>query len=158
MKKLGVFQLVGPLALFVALAAEEGVAYALERAPSSEWLWYLNLRCFGMFQQSHYALATFAGGDQGQLTWIGLPLMIAAAVGLVFKRSLLLALSSNLSFVYILFVALAWKLPTLSVEASLSSQFSVGVNPELIVLASLVGLSLFSFGASHFAYARRSGL
>ena len=38
-------QLLGPVSLFGVMAMAEGAAYALNCAPSSEWLWYFNLKC-----------------------------------------------------------------------------------------------------------------
>ena len=41
-------QFLGPLALFVATLSAELAAKALEYAPSSEFLWFVNLRMFGI--------------------------------------------------------------------------------------------------------------
>lgn len=156
MRRLSALQFLGPVALFVALAASDVAAYALRCAPSREWLWSINLAWFDMFQQSHYALRSLIGGDHRQLTFIALPLLAAAGVGFVYKRSLLLALSSNLSFVYIVFVVAAWAGLGSTAEASLSGQFSTLSHPEFFVLAPLVGLSLVSFIVSHVVYFRKA--
>jgi hypothetical protein len=157
MTRLRNLQLVGPLALFTAVLAAEGAAYALAQAPSSAWLWYLNLKWFSMFQQSHYSLKDYLGVDCEQFLCIALPLFAAACVGIAFKRSLLLAISSNLSFVYIGFVFYTWfRANSSSEQASLSVNFVTSSNPDLIVLAVLVGLSLLSFVVSHIAFIQRA--
>jgi hypothetical protein len=155
MKKLSPFQLLGPIALFVALAIADAAAYGLQLAPNSEWLWYVNLRWFDMFQRSHYALQAVAGLGHGQFVFVALPLLAAGFVGLFYQRSLLLALSSNLSFIYILFVAMAWAGFKTETQASLSGAFAVSDHPDLFVLAPLVGFSLVSFILSHALYLGR---
>jgi hypothetical protein len=152
MRKLGVFQLLGPVALFLALAAADAAAYALQRAPSCEWLWWLNLRGFEVFQRSHYALAAITGADHSQLAWIALPLLAAAVLGTVYRRSLLLALSSNLSFIYIVFVAIVWAGFHPEAQASLAGGLPVTIHPDTLVLVPLVGFSLVSFVVSHAVY------
>ena len=152
MRKLGAFQLLGPVALFAALAMADIAAYALQQAPSCQWLWYVNLTCFDAFQRTHYALQAVTGGDHVQLTFVALPLIAAAAIGAIYKRSLLLALSSNLSFVYIIFVAVVWKGFAPATQASLSSAFPTTIRPDVIILAVLVSLSLVSFVVSHIIY------
>jgi hypothetical protein len=161
MKKLSVSQLIGPVALFMAVAGAEAASYALSRMPSSEWIWYLNLRWFGMFQQSHYALQGRLGIDCEQLLLIALPLLLAACLGYRLRQSLLLAISSNLSFVYIGFVFCTWaRAKSFPQTASLSGDFaaSAGIwsNPDLILLIVLVSLSLFSFLISHLSYIQRA--
>ncbi len=125
MKKLSVSQLIGPVALFLAVAGAETASYALSRMPSSEWIWYLNLRWFGMFQESHYALQGRLGMDCEQLLLIALPLLLAACLGYRLRKSLLLAISSNLSFVYIGFVFYTWaRAKSFPQTASLSGEFA----------------------------------
>ena len=156
MRSFSALQFLGPVALFAAFAASDAAAYALRCEPSREWLWRLNLNWFDMFQQSHYALRALIGGDHAQLAFIALPLLAAGVVGVVYKRSLLLALSSNLSFVYIIFVIAAWAGLGSTAEASLSGQLSTLSHPEFFVLAPLVGLSLVSFVVSHVVYFRKA--
>jgi hypothetical protein len=161
MKKLSVSQLVGPVALFIAVTGAEAASYALSRMPSSEWMWYLNLRWFGMFQQSHYSLQGQLGIDCEQFLLIALPLMLAACLGYILRQSLLLAISSNLSFVYIGFVFCSWtRAQSFRQTASLSEEFTVSStiwsNPDILLLIVLVILSLFSFLVSHFSYIQRA--
>jgi hypothetical protein len=164
MKKLSVSQLIGPVALFIAVAGAEASSYGLSRMPSSEWMWYLNLKWFSMFQQSHYTLQDRLGIEGlgfEQLLLIALPLLLAAFLGYRLRQSLLLAISSNLSFVYIGFVFLTWARAKSFVQtASLSGRYaaspSIWSNPDLIILIVLVSLSLFSFLVSHLSYIQRA--
>jgi hypothetical protein len=153
MTRLKTLQFLGPVALFSAVLTAEMATYALAHAPSSEWLWYVNLKWFSMFQQSHYSLKDHLGVDCEQFFCVALPLFSAACVGLAFKRSLILAISSNLSFVYIGFVVYTWfRANSYSQEASLSVHYVASSDPDLILLLALVGLSLVSFVVSHVAY------
>ncbi len=67
-------QLLGPVSLFGVMAIAEVAAFALNSAPASEWLWYLNLKWFALFQQSHYASEAILG-DGAQNLVVGLPLL-----------------------------------------------------------------------------------
>ncbi len=163
MKKLSVSQLIGPVALFMAVAGAEAASYALSRMPSSEWMWYLNLRWFGMFQQSHYSLQDRLGIDCEQLLLIALPLLLAACLGYIRAsgKSLLLAISSNLSFVYIGFVFCTWarakSFPqTASLTGEITASPDIWFNPDILLLIVLVSLSLFSFLVSHLSYIQRA--
>jgi hypothetical protein len=156
MTRLKTLQFLGPIALFSAVLAAEAAAYALAQIPSSEWLWYVNLKWFSMFQQSHYSLKDDLGVNCEQLFCVALPLFAAACIGLAFRRSLILAISSNLSFVYIGFVVYTWfRANSYSVEASLSVEYVASSNPDLLVLLVLVGLTLVSLIGSHVAYFQR---
>jgi hypothetical protein len=64
MSKSRALQLLGRVSLF-GIAIAEVAAFALNCAPSSEWLWYFNLKWFTLFEQSHYALeAALRNGAQ----------------------------------------------------------------------------------------------
>ena len=52
MSRLFKLQFLGPLTLFAATLCAELAARALEYDPSSEFLWFVNLRMFGIFQRS----------------------------------------------------------------------------------------------------------
>ena len=156
MRKLGIYQLLGPVALFVALAGADGVAYGLARAPDSAALWYMNLKWFGMFQASHYALAPLFGDGLEQLFWVGAPLLAIAVVGAIMRRAMLQAVASNLSFVYIVFVFLSWFREKAPLEASLAIQYRQSSNSELLILLALVVSTLSSFVVSHILYINAS--
>src|SRR6266853_5284318 len=100
MTRLAKLQLVGPVALFGMVLGAEVAAWALVYSPSSELLWYLNLKWFAAFQRSHYTLSGFFGMHYLQLLAIGLPLLLLALLGYAYQRRFPLAAASNLSFVY----------------------------------------------------------
>jgi hypothetical protein len=106
MRRTQSLQVVGPCALFAAILAAEGAAYALAHVPTSGFLWYMNLRWFAAFQSSHYVLSDLFDIDYFQLFFVGIPLIAMACVGLWAKRPFLLALGSNLSFAYTAFLGL----------------------------------------------------
>src|SRR6478752_2896670 len=95
MSRLFRFQFLGPLILFVATLSAELAARALEYAPASATLWYLNLEVFGMFQRSHARLSGFIGIEAFQLVGIALPIFALACIGLMARSRLPLALSTQ---------------------------------------------------------------
>ncbi len=161
MTKLAKLQLIGPVVVFLAVLAAEGAAYALAYSPASEFLWYVNLKLFGMFQRSYYVLSNHVDIGAFQFLFIALPLFLAAVFGVAFKRPLALAIASNLSFVYASFVVYSsYMLDGVSREASLSVAgaravaLTIPPSPYLYMMAALVGSSLLSFVISHIAYFR----
>src|SRR6185503_19593920 len=100
MNRLAKLQLIGPVFLFVAVLAAEGAAYALSVFPSSAPLWYANLKLFGMFQRSYYVVDSYTGIPSFNLFFITLPILLLGCLGIVWRKRLLLGVSSNLSFVY----------------------------------------------------------
>src|SRR4051812_19214836 len=88
MRKLGIYQLIGPVVLFAALVGADGCAWALQFAPDSSLFWYLTLKWFAMFQASHYVLAPLVGDGLEQLLCVGAPLLAIAAVGAWMKQSM----------------------------------------------------------------------
>ncbi len=148
-------QLLGPVSLFGAMAMAEGAAYALNCAPSSEWLWYLNLNWFALFQQSQYAIEAALGWG-AQILIVGAPLIILAGLGVACRRTLLLATSSNLTLAYVVFAGLSWARAKAPLQASLSVQYDASTNSELILLVVLVWLCLLSFVVSHVIYLQKT--
>jgi hypothetical protein len=104
MTRLAKLQLIGPLAFLVAVMGAEGAAWALAQSPSSEVLWFINLRIFGLFQACYYLLSSQVSVPYFQFL-SALSLFVAASIGLVLKSRLLLAASSNLSFLCVCFMA-----------------------------------------------------
>jgi hypothetical protein len=155
MRKTVALQLLGPVSLFGAIAIADGGAFALDRSPSSEWLWYLNLKWFALFQQSHYALQE-AAGSGAQILLVGAPLIVVAALGIAFERTLLLATSSNLALAYVVFAALSWLRAEAPLSASVTGQYAVTTNSGIILLAVLVSLCALSFAVSHLIYLQKA--
>lgn len=160
MTRLAKIQLIGPLTLFLAVLGAETAAAALTYAPTSETLWFINLKLFGLFQRCHYVLSSHVDIQYLQL-FIALPLFVIACLGLVFKNRLLLPVASNLSFIYVCFAAYAWYLvESPSHAASLTDQIYqpammiMPTGPDLWMFLVLLCASLISFVASHLFYIR----
>src|SRR5260370_15268543 len=111
MNRLFKLQFLGPLALFAATLCAELAARALQYAPSSEFLWFVNLRMFGIFQRSNARLGEFVAVDGFQLFGIALPIFALACYGLAAKSRLPLALATNLGVGYAVFLVLSWQTP-----------------------------------------------
>ena len=156
MRSLARLQLVGPAALFAAIFAADGLAYALVRDPASSLLWYLNREVFSIFRISRVLLGEFFLCPFAQLVMIGLPLVLLAGIGLVSKRNLMMALSSNLSFAYAVLLAFAWYgSQSIGQVKSASLTWShVPSGTNLGLFACLLLVSFFSFAASHILYIR----
>ena len=154
MRRLTGLQLIGPSILLAAALAAEAGAYALAHAPSSEILWYINLKLFGIFQQSHYFLDSYTAVPGSDLFIITLPLFVLACLGMTMRRQLMLAISSNLSFVYAAFLLFSWtSSQKTTMQASLNWS-AVPMGSDLYLVAILLGSSLFSCCISHFVYMR----
>ncbi len=154
MSRLFKLQFLGPLALFVATLSAELAVRALAYAPSSELLWFVNLKMFGIFQRSYYMLSEFVSTQGFQLFGIALPIFLLACYGLAARRRLPLALASNLSFAYAALLLFSWQTPgPPTTQASLGS-IAVPTGAGFYVLAAILGTSLVSFAISHLLYLR----
>lgn len=151
-------QLIGPALLFAALLGADGAAYALAMFPSWSFLWRLNLDWFGIFQKADYVLSGYVDVAYFQLLFIGLPLIVMAGCGFICRRRLMLAIASNLSFVYASFLILSWYIneqswKQTSLQAA-SFQLVVPEGPDLGIIGALLGASLLSLIVSHMSYLR----
>jgi hypothetical protein len=155
MNRPATLQLLGPLTLFLMGLAAESAAYALAADPTSETLWYVNLKLFGVFQRSHYVLSDFLGVPWSQFIVVTLPIFVIAGYGYVRRRMLPLAVASNLSLLYALFLGFSWyriERPP-SLLASLAP-IAIPSGSTLSMLSVLLGASLVSFVVSHLVYFR----
>ncbi len=167
MTQLFKLQFLGPLALFFATLCAELAVRALDYAPSSELLWFVNLRMFGIFQRSYAMLnevVIIRGGSDlisevisipgFQLFGLALPIFLLACYGLVAGSRLPLALASNLSFAYAALLLFSWQTPgPPTTQASLGS-IAVPSGAGFYVLTGILGTSLLSFAISHLLYLR----
>src|SRR5260370_8929466 len=85
-------QFLGPFTLFAAPLCAELAARALQYAPSSELLWFINLRMFGIFQRSYGMLLNLSEAvpiDGFQYFVLALPIFafVLPWVGLAAKPS-----------------------------------------------------------------------
>jgi hypothetical protein len=161
MSRLVKLQLVGPVLVFLAVLAAESAVYALAYVPTSETLWYLNLRVFGLFQRAHYVISNRVAIDSFQLLFIALPLLAVAAFGAKFKRALPLAIASNLTFVYAAFLVYCWYIfggasqeASLAVVGGPAVRLPILSSPYVYMMGVLVASSLLSFVMSHISYIR----
>jgi len=147
-------QFLGPLALFVATLSAELESKALTYAPGSEFLWFINLRMFGIFQRSYAALSEFVAIDGFQLFGIALPIFAMACSGLVAKARHPLALATHLSIAFAAFLVLSLQTPVeVTTQASLV-YIAVPPGAGFYVMVSILGTCLVSFTISQLLYLR----
>jgi len=158
MSRLAKLQLIGPVALFCAVLAAEGAVWALAHSPTSEFLWYVNLQVFGSFQKTHYALSLLVDIDYLQLIGIATPILALAIIGYLAKRQLLLAISSNLSFVYAAFLIYSWRGAIPPSKAASLGMLVLPSGPDRYLFLFLLCASLISFLMSHAVYLRQCSL
>ncbi|MGY4406879.1 hypothetical protein [Bradyrhizobium sp. USDA 3315] len=153
MNRLFKLQFLGPLALFVATLGAELAARALQCAPRSELLWFINLRVFGIFQRSYALLSDAVAYDGFQLFGIALPIFALACFGLVAKSRLPFTVATHLSAGYAGFLVLSWQtgVPALSQQASLVP-VAVPSGAGLYVMATIFGACFLSFVVTHLLY------
>jgi hypothetical protein len=154
MNRLFNLQFLGPLALFVATLSAELAAKALTYAPSSEFLWFINLRMFGIFQRSYAALSEFVAIDGFQFFGIALPIFALACFGLVAKARLPLALATHLSVAFAAFLVLSWQSPGEGTTQASLVYIAVPPGAGFYVMAGILGACLVSFTISQLLYLR----
>jgi hypothetical protein len=152
MNRLFKLQFLGPLALFAATLSAELAARALEYAPSSELLWFINLRMFGIFQRSYALLSVYVAVHGFQLFGIALPIFALACTGLMVRSRLPLAISTHLSVGYAAFLVFSWQTPRPPI-ASLRA-IAVPSGAGFYVVAGILAACLLSFALSHLLYFR----
>ena len=156
MNRLFKLQFLGPLALFATTLCAELAARALQYAPSSELLWFINLRMFGIFQRSYAILSMWSDVvpiDGFQYFGLALPTFafVLACVGLAAKSRLPFTVATHLSVAYAGFLVLSWQVgaPTVT-QASL---VTVAVpSGGQFVMATILGACLLSFAVTHLLY------
>jgi hypothetical protein len=160
MNRLFKLQFLGPFALFAATLCSELAARALEYAPSSELLWFINLRIFGIFQRSYAhssdvaAILGFQLSDGFQLFGVALPIFLLACLGLAAKVRLPFTVATHLSAVYAGFLVLSWQVGVPIVRQASLVPIAVPSGPGLYVTATVLGTCLLSFAVTHLLYFR----
>ena len=145
-------QFLGPVAVFLAVSAAEAAALALAHFPTSEKLWYVNLKIFQVFQNSAFTLQQPLDLPYSQFFLIALPLFAIATHGLLTNRRFVLALASHLSFIYAGFVFYSFVSSQPNpLSASLAGIAFVNC-PNIYMPLFLIGASLTSFLLSHYDY------
>jgi hypothetical protein len=150
MARLTKLQLIGPLAVFMAVLSAELATSALAHFPASEMLWRINVAWFQAFQKSSYAIDAFEAVSYSQFWIVAVPLFSLAIGGVLLGRPLLVATASNLSFVYACIVLYADYL----YNRPWQSRMIIPSAPEYLLCYMLVALSFLSFLVSHFYYIR----
>jgi hypothetical protein len=154
MNRLFKLQLLGPLALFAATLCAELAAHALQYAPSSELLWFINLRMFGIFQRSDAVLSYLVPIDGFQLFGLALPLFLLACFALAAKCRPLFTVATHLSVVYAGFLVLAWQVGAPTVRQASLGTIAVPPGVGWYVMATILGTCLLSFAITHLLYFR----
>jgi hypothetical protein len=146
-------QLVGPLLLLCVVAAAETIAFALAHNPSSALLWYLDLGVFGIFRKSRVALSDLVNLPFAQLLIIS-PMGFLAMVGIALRRNLLIAISSNLTFICVGFLLFSWHHWNAlgELRAASIATVHVPIGSDLCLFALLVLGCVVSFVTSHYFY------
>jgi hypothetical protein len=154
MNRLFKWQFLGPLALFAATLGAELAARALEYAPSSELLWFVNLRMFGIFQRSDALLSGFVAIDGFQLFGLALPIFLLACFALVASSRRAFTVATHLSLAFAGFLVVAWQAgEPIARQASLVP-VAVPSGVGLYVMATILGTCLLSFAITHLLYFR----
>src|SRR6476646_9568070 len=154
MNRLFKLQFLGPFALFTATLCAELAARALQYAPSSELLWFINLRVFGIFQRSYAMLSYFGVTDGFQLFGVALPIFGLACFGLAAKSRLSFTVATHLSAAYAGFLVLSWQVGVPTVTQASLGHIAVPSGVGLYVMATILGTCLLSFAITHLLYLR----
>lgn len=157
MNRLFKLQFVGPSALFAATLCAELSARALEYAPRSELLWFINLRIFGIFQRSHATLSYFVAMDGVQLFGLALPIFLLACLGLVAKSRLPFTVATHLSAAYAGFLVFSWQAGVPTAKQASLVPIAVPSGAGLYVLGTILGTCVLSFAVTHLLYFRAVG-
>src|SRR4051794_33666047 len=159
MSRLFKLQFLGPFSLFAATVCAELAARALEYAPSSEFLWFINLKMFGIFQRSYAMLLNLSEVvpiDGFQYVGLALPtfVFLLACLGLATKSRLPFTVATHLSVAYAGFLVLSWQagVPTATQASLVPVAVPSGVG--LYVIATILGTCLLSFAITHLLYFR----
>ena len=152
MNRLFKLQFLGPLALFSATLGAELAARALEYAPSSELLWFINLRMFGIFQRSDALLSYFVAIEGFQFFGLALPIFALACFGLATRSRLPFTVATHLSVVYAGFLVLSWQTGLHTVTQASLRPIAVPPGVGLYVMVTILGACLLSFAITHLLY------
>jgi hypothetical protein len=159
MNRLAKLQFLGPLSLFAAALCAELAARALQYAPSSELLWFINLRMFGIFQRGYATLLNLSEVvpiDGFQYFGLALPtfVFVVACVALGTKSRPLFTVSTHLSVLYAGFLVVSWQVGEPVVKQASLVPIAVPSGVGFYVMAIILGTCLLSFVITHLLYLR----
>src|SRR5258708_2103337 len=152
MSRLFKLQFLGPFALFVATLCAELAARALQYAPSSELLWFINLRVFSIFQRSHILLRELGAIDGFQFFGLALPIFLLACLGLAAKSRLPFTVATHLSAAYAGFLVLSWQAGASTATQASLGPIAVPSGAGLYVMATILATCVLSFAVTHLLY------
>ena len=152
MNRLFKLQFLGPLALFATTLCAELAARALEYDPSSEFLWFINLRMFGIFQRSDAVLSYFVPIEGFQFFGLALPIFVLACVGLAARSRPLFTVATHVSVIYACFLVFSWQLGVSTVTQASLVTVAVPSGGQFFVMAAILGACLLSFVVTHLLY------
>lgn len=144
-------QFVGPSALFAATLCAESAARALQYAPTSEFLWFINLKLFGIFQRSDAALSELVPIDGVQLFGVALPIFLLACFGLAAKARFPFTVATHLSLLYACFLVSSWHVGAPTVRQASLGTIAIPSGGQF-VMAAILGTCLLSFAITHLLY------
>src|SRR3954454_2876007 len=147
-------QFLGPCALFAATLCAELAAHALQYAPNSELLWFLNLRLFGIFQRSDAVLSYFVPIQGFQLFGLAVPIFLFACFALAARSRPVFTIATHLSVAYAAFLVFSWQLGIPTTRQASLGLIVVPSGPGLYVMATIVGTCVLSFAVTHLLYFR----
>src|SRR5439155_18529394 len=137
MNRLFKLQFLGPLALFAATLCAELASRALQYAPNSELLWFVNLRMFGIFQRSDAYLSYFVPIEGFQFFGLALPIFLLACFGLAAKSRPVFTVATHLSAAYAGFLVLSWQVGAPTVTQASLVPVAVPSGAGLYVMATI---------------------
>ena len=145
------FQLIGPSIIFATALSADAAALALSKYPTSEFLWYVNLEWFSVFQRSYYFLPEWLSCAKVSIV-LAAPIFVVAWLAYCFELRFLLAVGSNFGFIYAALLCYASsRVGTEEPTASLGF-VHLPSGPNLYLIFVLFTGSLLSFALSHLGY------
>jgi len=158
MNRLFKLQFLGPFALFAATLCAELAARALQYAPSSKLLWFINVSMFGIFQRSDAMLSYFVAIEGFQFFGLALPIFVLACFGLAVKFRLAFTVATHLSAAYAWFLVISWQVGVPTVTQASLAPIAVPSGVSLYVMATILGTCLLSFTITHLLYLHAVGV
>src|SRR5689334_18052057 len=143
-------QLIGPSVVLAAICAGEVSAISLSQWPTSEILWRANIEWFHAIQKSSSIFYAYPRSFLG--AW--LVVFAFGLWGLISNRPLPLAISTNLSFLYAVFLFCGAYLIN---RSWWTHAFTPSSDTQFGICVILVALSFLSAAVSHIHYIRAIG-
>ncbi len=146
-------QFFGSAVVVAAFAAAEGAVRLLDVFPASPFVWYLNLRFFGVFEAARMDGSALQPLFQPDALEVALTLLVILVLARIRRLRFGLALAANLSFVATLFLA-EGVLRGMWIETRSASLLPITILPagESVTLVTMVLASSMAFFASHVSF------